>query len=59
MKLTDISKKALYEDVAKDAQANGFLTEELIGIAEAQYGEWSTPVSGQQLLEELEKWSTR
>ena len=53
MKLIDISKQALLEAVGKEALATGFLTEDLINIVEAQQGEWTTPVSGHQLLEDL------
>ena len=59
MKLTDISKKALREAVGEEAQANGFLTEELVSIVEAEQGEWSAPVSGQQLLTEMDTWLTK
>ena len=59
MKLTDISKKALHEAVGEEAQANGFLTEELVSIVEAEQGEWSAPVSSQQLLAEMDTWLTK
>lgn len=59
MKLTDISKKALVEALGKEAQSTGFLTEDLVHVAEAHHGEWSTPVTAQQLLEEMGSWPTK
>ena len=56
MKLTDISPKALFEAVQQESAGTGFLTEDLVNIVDAEQGEWSTPVSGQQLLAEMDTW---
>lgn len=56
MKLTDISKKALFEAINKEADETGFLAEDLIRISEAHNGEWSQPMTSAQLDEQLDLW---
>lgn len=56
MKLTDISKTALREAVNQEAKETGFLTEDLLQIAEANNGKWSEPMTSEQLLEQVNTW---
>ena len=56
MKLTDISKQALHEAITNEAEGSGYLAEDLIKIVEAKDGEWSAPMTGAQLMEQMNTW---
>lgn len=59
MKITEVTKssaRALQESFAQDNKT-GFLTEDLVRIAQAeQEGQWSEPMTADELLAEMDSW---
>lgn len=60
MKITEVTKtakQALHESIDQD-NSTGFLTEDLVRIVEQdQSGEWSKPMSADELLVEMDSWT--